>query len=159
MIESNYGPSGWSSCSANVFFLLFSPAYVSSPSLARALSRSLSSHGHNSLQNSTDLTSSFRVFVVFVFCYGFQEQEFVCCTFAAGCSESPTHIISKVELHQFRGLQLGTTSVFSSTPVPLKHKTSIGSPSFSKNIDERVRFGISMLLEEKPTFKLKKILE
>ncbi len=30
------------SCSANVFFLLSSPAYVSSPSLASALSRSLS---------------------------------------------------------------------------------------------------------------------
>jgi hypothetical protein len=92
MIESNCGPSGWSSCSANVFFLLSSPAYVSSPSLVRALSRSLSSHGHNSLQNSTDLTSSFRVFVVFVFCCGFQEQEFVCCTFAAGCSESSCQV-------------------------------------------------------------------
>jgi hypothetical protein len=42
MIESNCGPSGWSSCSANVFFLLSSPAYGSSPSLACALSRSLS---------------------------------------------------------------------------------------------------------------------
>jgi hypothetical protein len=33
MIESNCGSSGWSSCSANVFFLLSSLAYVSSPSL------------------------------------------------------------------------------------------------------------------------------
>jgi hypothetical protein len=40
MIESNCEPSGWSSWSANVFFLLSSPAYVSSPS----------SHGRNSLQ-------------------------------------------------------------------------------------------------------------
>jgi len=32
MIESNCGPSGWSSCSANVFFLLSFPTYVSSPS-------------------------------------------------------------------------------------------------------------------------------
>jgi len=40
------------SYSANVFFLLSSPAYVSSPSLARAFSRSFSSHGRNSLQNS-----------------------------------------------------------------------------------------------------------
>jgi len=63
-------PSRWSSCSANIFFLLSSPAYVSSPSLTRVLSRSLSSHGRNSLQNSTDLTSSFRFFVVFVFYCG-----------------------------------------------------------------------------------------
>ncbi len=52
MIESNCGPSRWSSCSANVFFLLSSPAYVSSPSLVRVLSCSLSSHDRNSLQNS-----------------------------------------------------------------------------------------------------------
>jgi hypothetical protein len=63
-------PSGWSSCSANVFFLLSSPAYVSSPSLARALSRSLSSHGHNSLQNSTDPTSSFSKSVYLSVCRG-----------------------------------------------------------------------------------------
>jgi len=37
-------PSRWSSCSANGFFLLSSPAYVFSPSLVRALSRSLSFH-------------------------------------------------------------------------------------------------------------------
>jgi len=77
--------------------------------------------------------------------------------------ESPTHIISEVELHQFRGLQPITRDdidVFLDTSPPqAQYLYKSGSPSLSKNIDEKVRSGISMLLEEKPTFRLKKILE